>query len=119
MLTNRVFPGPLREAWAKARGQAEAEGSGIHLRTQIDDPSGVLHALRWDLPRDPLTQTPLARQEGRALARLIASDSLHDPDPPAKPALRTLVAVAGPSYQAWPSSMSPARRRGRGRLWAR
>jgi len=96
-LSAMAFPGPLREAWARARGQAKTEGVGMHLRVRIDDPTGALHALRGELPRDPLTQTPLARQESGALARLIASDSLHAPDPPAKPDLRALIAVAGPS----------------------
>jgi len=48
-LAEMVFPGPLREAWGRARGQAETEGSVVHLRVQIDDPSGALHALRWEL----------------------------------------------------------------------
>jgi len=99
-LAEMVFPAPLRAAWERARGHAEGTGQGIHLRVLLDDRSGALHALRWELLRDPATNAALAQQEDGSLARLIASDSLHDPDPPAKPALRALVAVAGPSDHA-------------------
>lgn len=96
-LSAMVFPGPLREAWGRASGHAETEGSSIHLRVLIDDPVGELHTICWELLRDPLTSTPLARQESGSLARLIPCNSLHDPAPPPKPNLRALVAVAGPS----------------------
>lgn len=99
-LSAMVFSAPLREAWAKIQGHAEAKGTGIHLRVLIDDLTGALHALRWELLRDPLTNTPLARQESGSLARLILSASLHDPDLPPKPDLRALIAVAGPADAA-------------------
>jgi hypothetical protein len=96
-LAEMVFPGLLKEAWARARGHAEGAGGGVHLRVLIDDPTGALHALRWELLRDPATSVPLAQQEGGSLARTVVSDTLHNPDPPPKPKLRALVAVAGPS----------------------
>jgi hypothetical protein len=96
-LSAMVFTGPLRGAWERARGNAESEGRGIDLRLQIDDPTGALHALRWELLRDPATNVPLAQQEGSSLARLIPSDSTHAPEPPPQPHLRALIAVAGPS----------------------
>jgi len=99
-LSAMVFPAPLKEAWERARGFAERGGAGIHVRVAIDDPSGALHALRWELLRDPRTGAPLAQQEGGSLARLVVVEQLYDTAPPAKPALRALVAVAGPSDAA-------------------
>jgi hypothetical protein len=94
-----VFPAP---AWERARGFAERGGEGVHVRVTIDDPSGTIRAplvgtLRWELLRDPTTNAPLAQQEGGSLARLVVVEQLHDAAPPARPALRALVAVAGPS----------------------
>ncbi|NTU80194.1 MAG: hypothetical protein HGA45_12435 [Chloroflexales bacterium] len=90
-LSAMVFPAPLREAWERTRGFAERGGAGIHARVAIDDPSGALHGLRWELLRDPATSAPLAQQEGGSLARLVAVEQLHDPAPPPRPALRALV----------------------------
>lgn len=96
-LAAMILPQALHPAWQRARGYAEREGMGFHVRVRIDDHTGELLTLCWELLRDPLTNTPLAQQEGGSLARLITLDDLHDPVPPTRPELRTLVAVAGPS----------------------
>jgi len=95
-LTAMALPASLHPAWQRARGYAERDGQGLHVRVRIDDPTGELHALRWELLRDPLGNAPLADQEGGSLARLVILDDLHDRALPARPALRALVAVAGP-----------------------
>jgi hypothetical protein len=51
-LSAMVFPAVLREGWLRARGAGEVEGSDIQLRVLIDDPTGELHGLRWELLRD-------------------------------------------------------------------
>lgn len=96
-LTAMTLPAALHSSWQRARGYAEREGEGLHVRVRIDDPTGELHALRWELLRDPLAGTPLAQQESGSLAHLVTLDDLHDPVPP-----------PGPS--SVPSSPSPGRR---------
>jgi tetratricopeptide (TPR) repeat protein len=98
-LTAMVFPAALREAWGRARGTGP-----VHLRIVIDDVRaplvGALHALRWELLRDPLTGAPLAQREGDSLARQVLldrADELEVAAPPTRAALRALVAVAGPA----------------------
>lgn len=96
-LSAMVFPPALREAWQRARGASEVAGTDIQLRVLLDDPTGELHGLRWELLRDPVSNISLAQQESASLARLVPSDSLYDPDLPVRPVLRALIAVAGPS----------------------
>jgi len=96
-LTAMTLPQALHPAWQRAKGYAERDRQGLHVRVLIDDPNGELHALRWELLCDPVANTPLVQQEGGSLARLVILDDLHDPAPPARPDLRTLIAVAGPS----------------------
>jgi CHAT domain len=95
-LTAMALPQALQPAWQRARGYTEGSDQGLHVRVLLDDPTGELHALRWELLRDPLTNTPLAQQEGGSLARLVILDDLHERVLPARPNLRALVAVAGP-----------------------
>lgn len=95
-LTALAIPALLHQGWERARGANEHAGAGLHVRVVIDDPTGALHGLRWELLRDPRTNTPLATQEHGSLARQIVRDRLDDPALPPRPALRALVAVAGP-----------------------
>ena len=105
-LTSMAIPAALHPAWQRARGFAEATGQGLHLRVVIGDPSDALHALRWELLRDPLTSAALAQREGGSLARLVVVEELHDALPPTRPALHALVAIAGPrDYENW--SLAP------------
>lgn len=95
-LTAMVLPQALHPAWQRARGYTEGSDQGLHIRIALDDPGGELHALRWELLRDPLNNTPLAQQEGGSLARLVILDDLQERPLPTRPDLRALVAVAGP-----------------------
>lgn len=95
-LTGMVFVPTLREAWQRALGFAEGAGELIRVRLHLrgDD---ALHALRWELLRDPLTQTPLAYRERVAFSRYLSSDHLGDVRAVTKPRLRAVVAVSGAS----------------------
>ena len=99
-LTAMVLPPLLHAPWEKARSYAEHTGAGLDVRVVLDDPSGALHGLFWERLRDPRTNASLAQQEGGSLARLVEIDDLHAPEPPARSALRALVAIAGPSDAA-------------------
>lgn len=95
-LTVMALPQALHLAWQRARGYTEGSDQGLHVRVALDDPISELDTLRWELLRDPLTNTPLAQQEGGSLARLVILDDLHERALPARPELRAFVAVAGP-----------------------
>lgn len=96
-LTAMVFPAPLREAWARARGAHEADTRPLRLRLALDEADPALHALLWETLRDPLTRLPLARGEGVRLARYLPSAGLGAAQPLAPGALRAVVAVAAPA----------------------
>lgn len=95
-LTEMVFTPPLREAWQRARGFVEGQGSSMRLRIVLrgDD---ALHALRWELLCDPLDRTPLAYSERLRLSRFLSSPSLAGVEPVGRPRLHAVVAVANPS----------------------
>jgi hypothetical protein len=93
-----VFVPALREAWQRALGYAEGRSSLLRVRLHLrgDD---ALHAIRWELLRDPTTQTPLAYRERVAFSRYISSDHLGDVRAATRPQLNALIAVssaAGP-----------------------
>ena len=97
-LTGMVFVPQLREAWRHALGYAEGVGELLRARLHLrgDD---SLHALCWELLRDPVTNTPLAYRERVAFSRFLSSTFLGDVQAPTKPRLRAVVAVssaAGP-----------------------
>jgi hypothetical protein len=94
-LTAMVFSPALREAWQRARGFAEgANAMRVRLVLEGDD---RLHAIRWELLRDPVDGSPLAHAERTPFSRFLASPSLADLQAPSRPALRAVVAVASPS----------------------
>lgn len=98
-LTGMVFVPPLREAWQRALGYAEGAGERLRVRLHLrgDD---TLHALRWELLRDPVTQTPLAYRERVAFSRYLSSGHLGDVQAATKPRLGAVIAVssaAGPN----------------------
>lgn len=95
-LKDMLFAPPLREAWQRTRGFAEADGASLRVRLALDG-GDALHAIRWELLRDPVANTPLAHAERVPLARFVASASLDDVQAPSRPRLRAVVAVASPS----------------------
>ena len=93
-LSAMVFPQPLREAWARARGAGEGQQRPLRLGLALAAGDDALHALLWETLRDPLSGLPLARGEAVRLVRLLPSASLADLTPPPRPALRAVVAAS-------------------------
>jgi hypothetical protein len=101
-LSEMVFAPALREAWQRALGYAEGAGERLRLRLSLEGDDG-LHAIRWELLRDPLRATPLAYRETVALSRYLGSDHLGPIHAAGRPQLRAVVAVsaaAGPGMAA-------------------
>ncbi|MEI6779037.1 MAG: tetratricopeptide repeat protein, partial [Chloroflexales bacterium] len=97
-LTAMVFTPALREGWQRAVGFAEATGTlRVRLALSGDD---ALHAIRWELLRDPLDHAPLAHTERTPFSRFLSSPHLADVQAEARPALRAVVAVANPAALA-------------------
>ena len=97
-LTAMVFTPALREGWQRAVGFAEATGTlRVRLALSGDD---ALHAIRWELLRDPLDHAPLAHTERTPFSRFLSSPYLANVQASARPALRAVVAVANPSALA-------------------
>lgn len=92
-LTAMAFPPLLQKAWQWALSYAKNQNVLLSVRLQIrgDD---TLHALRWELLRDPITQTPLAYHEHVAFSRSLGKEYQADLHSATKPQLRAVVAVA-------------------------
>ncbi|WP_129630493.1 CHAT domain-containing protein [Candidatus Oscillochloris fontis] len=93
-LTAMVFAPGLREAWQRVRGFAEA-GQPVRVRLVLIGDDG-LHAIRWELLRDPVDSTPLASSERTPFSRFMVTASLAEVQAPAKPTLHAVIAVANP-----------------------
>ena len=101
-LSEMVFVSALREAWQRALGYAEGAGERLRVRLSLKGDDS-LHAIRWELLRNPLTATPLAYREAISLSRYLGSDHLGAIQTATKPRLRAVVAVsaaAGPGMAA-------------------
>ena len=95
-LTAMAFPPLLQKAWNWAQSYAKSQDVLLRVRLQLlgDD---VLHALRWELLRDPITQTPLAYHERVVFSRFQGDEYQRDLHVTSKPQLRAVVAVADAS----------------------
>lgn len=94
-LTGMVFPQALREAWQRAQGFVEGRRQFLRVRLVLEGDE-ALHAIRWELLRDPLDETPLAYNERIRFSRFLGSPSLAEIQASTRPALRALVAIANP-----------------------
>lgn len=105
-LTAMVFPSVLREAWQRARGFAEGIGTMMRVRLvlQGDD---ALHAIRWELLRDPLDAMPLAHSERIRLSRFLSSTSLVEIQASSRSNVRAVVAVANPAILSAYPQLAP------------
>lgn len=103
-LTAMVFPPTLREAWQATRGFADGQGHALQVRLALEGDE-VLHAVRWELLRDPIDQTPLAHSERIRFSRFLPTASFRPLQLPARPDLRAVVAVANPP--TLPPGMAP------------
>ena len=106
-LFTALFAGPIRRAYNKISGRAEAVAEGrVRVRLWIDDEAAELHALPWErlyhihkgqfAPLATSALTPFSRYTGLELA---------EPDPLARHPLRLFIAIANPS--ALPDGFSP------------
>lgn len=99
-LTASLFAEPqLRAAWQQARAVAQQLGA-LRLRVRLDAGAPDLHALRWELLRDPEDDTPLALSERVRLSRYLESRDFTPLAIPIRPELRALVIVANPTNLA-------------------
>src|SRR5690606_8169011 len=96
-LTAMVFASKeLLGAWREARGYADGLGVPLRLRLNLEG-DDTLHALHWELLRDPIDSTPLAHSQRTRLSRFLPTASLRAAQASAPPQLRAVVAVANPA----------------------
>ncbi|WP_255604545.1 AAA-like domain-containing protein [Oscillochloris sp. ZM17-4] len=96
-LAKGLFSDPqLRVAYQQIRAVAQQIGA-LRLRLRLDISAPELHALRWELLRDPENDEPLALSERVRLSRYLESRDFTPLNIPLRPDLRALVIVASPS----------------------
>lgn len=84
----------LRDAWREARGFAHGAQSALRLRL---DPADDLHSLYWETIRDPISDTPLARNQQVLLSRYLDSPDLTPIIIPDRADLTALAVIAAPT----------------------
>lgn len=102
-LTRSLFPernADVLRLYVKARAAAEATGGFLRIRLLVAPSAAELHALRWELLRDPETGAPLATSERTLLSRFMVSHDWRPVKLRSKTHLQALVAVAAPSDAA-------------------
>jgi tetratricopeptide (TPR) repeat protein len=97
-LGQSLFSDPtLREHVAHARSTALAMGVALRLRLFIGDSAPELHALRWETLCHPQDGRLLMTNTNILFSRFLGSQDWHYIQPPSRPDLRALVAIANPS----------------------
>ena len=98
-----------------ACGAAMAQSIPLRVRLGIDAGSPELHALRWELLRDPQSGVPLSMNETIRFSRYLSSSDWRQTRIRPKDALRALVLIAHPSdlelYQFQPFDWAAERER--------
>lgn len=94
-LSAMLFTTDLREAWRQARGFAEGAGSALRVRLCLEG-NDDLHAMRWELLRDPRDDLLLAHSERIRFSRFLSSPSLAAIQLNTRPSMHVVVAVANP-----------------------
>ncbi|NTU80604.1 MAG: CHAT domain-containing protein [Chloroflexales bacterium] len=93
-----MFADPaIRAAYARACGIASGAGQPLHLRLAIEVGAPELHALRWELLRDPEDATPVSLSSQVFFSRYLASSDWRAVSSRARGALRALAVVAAPA----------------------
>lgn len=94
-LTDMIFVPKVFDAWCKAYYRFAAAATPIRLRLHVtgDD---ALHALHWELLRNPIDGSQLAYSERILFSRLLSNENLEDDPAPERADLRAVVAVANP-----------------------
>ncbi|MET1000688.1 MAG: CHAT domain-containing protein, partial [Acidimicrobiia bacterium] len=88
---------PVRELFAKARGNAEGAGEALRLRLFIGPSAPDLHVLHWETLSDPEDGSPLATSESVLFSRFLNSADMRPAGGRSKDTLRAVVAVASPT----------------------
>ncbi|WP_129627960.1 CHAT domain-containing protein [Candidatus Oscillochloris fontis] len=97
-LTAALFAPPeLRVAFAQARASAQSLDLPLRLRLVIGVGATELHALRWEMLRDPEQDRPLLTDERLLFSRYLAAGDWRPITLRPKNELRALIAVAAPS----------------------
>ena len=89
--------GPVRELFAKARGNAEGTGDALRVRLFIGPSAPELHALSWETLADPDDGSRLATNENVLFSRFLNSNDMRPAGGRSKDRLRAVVAVAAPT----------------------
>ncbi len=87
----------LRRVFAQARAAAASLNSGLRLRIFVGSSAPELHALRWELLRDPERDAPLLTGEQVIFSRYLASGDWRPIQLRARAELRALAVAANPA----------------------
>lgn len=90
----------VRGLYARARSALEGGGLMLRVRVAIDDTAAELHAVRWELLRDPETGVSLATSERVLLSRFMSSPDFRRIELVPRARLRAVIAVSAPSNVA-------------------
>ncbi len=97
-LTETLFACPdLKTAFIQAVTGAQAQGAALRLRLLIGPSAPELHALRWELLRNPQDNSPLATNQNIVFSRYLASLDWRPVRLKSRGSLTALAAVANPS----------------------
>ena len=94
-----LFTGPLRRAYDRALGRAQAETEGrLSIRLRIADKAAAVHALRWESLHQPHAgrEMPLAVSAQRTFSRYLPLE-MPEPTPIAARQLKLLYVISNPS----------------------
>lgn len=99
-LTEMLFADQsLRQVWQSIRLNAEvANNTALCVRLRLDPAAPELHNIRWELLRDPVTDTSLALDNVVCLARYLGGAGVAPLEiPVGLPELRVLTVIANPT----------------------
>lgn len=97
ILTRMLFADPRAvNAFAQACAVARSRNSPVRLRLKIAADAAELHALQWELLRDPTDDTSLGFGEQIYLTRYLAGADWQPIRLRARSQLRTLISIAAP-----------------------
>ncbi len=95
-----LYDPEARAAWARAHTAAESRELFLRVRLGIDPTASELHALRWELLRNPENGEAIATSEKTPFSRFMVSRDWRPVRLRPKSELKALVAVAAPSNLA-------------------
>ncbi len=100
-LAEQLFEDPaVRAAYGQIKAAVESSGLGLRLRLVIGPSIPELHALRWELLRDPDTGATLTTSEHTLFSRFMVSHDWRPVRLRPQAELKALVAVSSPSNLA-------------------